>query len=286
MTPLGIAAIAGAILAVVAYVRRSARPRRVTFQFTMSLVSWALLWFAAASSFSRRGMVNLPDHMIGHVIVMFIVPMGLIGSASVRSLWWVLGVSQRRRLLRWWYVGRQWRLPTWVANPLVAAVVLNVVMVSAHVPRVFDAVMEHTWAMDWLMEPAFLISGLFFFHFLIPAVPRRIRTRLRAQLFMVLFTMLEMLIMAMAMSIFTKAAWYSVMIAGSGAMSGMNMPGAATSTAQAFHQQQLAAAILWICGDFCAVPCLVLITRRLVMREGSLFAALDRQSERMSGSSL
>ena len=41
-------------------------------------------------------------------------------------------------------------------------VVLNVVMVASHTPRVFDAAMEHPWAMDWLMEPAFLLSGLIF----------------------------------------------------------------------------------------------------------------------------
>lgn len=286
MAPLGVVAVLGVILAVVAQVRRPTRSRRVQLQFAVALVSWGLLWFATASSFARDGMANLPDHMIGHVIVMFLVPMGLVGSASARSLWWVIGTETRRRLLRWWYVRRPVHVPPSVGGPVAAALVLNAVMVSAHVPRVFDAVMEHTWAMEWLMEPAFLLSGLFFFHFLIPAPPRKVRARLRLQLFMVLLTMLEMLVMAMAMSIFTKAAWYSVMVAGSGAMAGMNMSGAAASTLQAFHQQQLAAAILWICGDFWAVPCLVLIMRRLVMREGSLFAALERQSSRLTGSSV
>jgi cytochrome c oxidase assembly factor CtaG len=43
------------------------------------------LWFATASRFAQDGMMNLPDHMIGHVIVMFFVPMGLNGSGSARS---------------------------------------------------------------------------------------------------------------------------------------------------------------------------------------------------------
>ena len=52
----------------------------------------------------------------------------------------------------------------------------------------------------------------------------------------------------------------------------------------AFHQQQLAAAILWICGDFWAVPILRRGDWRLVVREGSLFAVLERQSESLSRS--
>jgi hypothetical protein len=61
------------------------------------------------------------------------------------------------------------------------------------------------------------------------------------------------------------------------------MPGMATTVSAAFHQQQLAAAILWICGDFWAVPLLVMIARRVVSRDGSLLAALERQSSRLSG---
>ena len=286
MTPAGILAIIGVVVAIVAMLRRPSRSRRVLAQFVLSLLSWGALWFAAGSSFSREGMTSLPIHMISHVIVMFLVPMGLIGSATLRSSWWVLGVQSRRRILRWWYLTRTWHAPRWLIHPVTATIVLNVVMVSAHTPRTFDAIMSHSWAMDWIMEPAFLLSGLFFFHFLISAPPRKNRVALRLQLFMIIVTMFEMLVLAMAMSIFTKAAWYSVMkpIPGMAHMPGMGMH--ATTLAQAFQQQQLAAAILWVCGDFWAVPCLVLIIRRLVMRDGSVFAALERQSAKFSGSSV
>jgi cytochrome c oxidase assembly factor CtaG len=163
---------------------------------------------------------------------------------------------------------------------LSAALVLNVVMVASHTPRLFDYAMSHLWAMDWLMEPAFLLSGLFFFHFLVSSPPRHSRVALRLQLVMVVVTMFEMLILAMSMSIFTKTSWYDVMVPGHGMA---YMPGMATTVSAAFHQQQLAAAILWICGDFWAVPLLVMIARRVVSRDGSLLAALERQSSRLSG---
>ena len=229
-------------------------------------------------------MSSLPIHMVNHILIMFLVPMGLIGSGSARSTWWLLPTSARRRLLRWWYVERRVRVPGSLAHPLTATLTLNSVMVASHTPRVFDSIMEHAWAMDWIMEPAFLLSGLFFFHFLVSSPPRRNQVPIRYQLFMVIFTMLEMLILAMAMAIFTRSSWYSVMdpIPGMAGMPGMGMH--ATSLAQAFSEQQLAAAILWICGDFWAIPCLVVIVRRLVVRDGSVLGVLERQSRRFSDS--
>jgi cytochrome c oxidase assembly factor CtaG len=280
MAPLGVVAIVAAILSMLAYSRRPTKSSRVNVQFVVALASFGVLWFATASPFAREGMSSLPIHMISHVLVMFVVPMGVVGSSFIRSLWWIVDAPQRRRLLRWWYLGRRWRAPTWLFNPYSAALVLNVVMVSAHLSSVFDFVMARTWAMDWLMEPAFLLSGLFFFHFLIPSLPRVSHVRLRAQLAMVVVTMAEMVTLAMAMSIFTKASWYSVMTPHPGMTV---MPGMATSVAAAFSQQRLAAAILWICGDVWAIPCLVLIVRRVIARDGSLFAALERQSARLSG---
>ncbi|MFY9783507.1 MAG: cytochrome c oxidase assembly protein [Acidimicrobiales bacterium] len=286
MSPLGFLAILCAILSMLAYSRRPTKSFRVDAQFAISLLTWGVLWFATGSTFAREGMMSLPIHMICHILVMFIVPIGIVGSSFIRSLWWILDASSRRRLLRWWYLDRRWRAPKWLFHPLTAALVLNVVMVSAHVPVVFDFVMGRTWAMDWLMEPAFLFSGLFFFHFLIPSPPRVNHVKIRYQLTMVTLTFLEMLFLAMAMSIFTKTSWYSVMVPGHGmaAMPGMvDVPGMAKTAAAAFSQQRLAAGILWICGDFWALPVTILIVQRTIKREGSLFAALDRQSSRLSG---
>ena len=280
MAPLGVVAIVAAILSMLAYSRRPTKSFRVDVQFAISLLAFAVLWFATASPFAREGMSSLPIHMIGHVLVMFVVPMGVVGSGFLRSLWWILDAPARRRLLSWWYRGRSWRAPKWLFNPYVAALVLNGVMVTAHLSSVFDFVMARTWAMDWLMEPAFLLSGLFFFHVLIPSLPRVSRVPLRAQLVMVVATMAEMVILAMAMSIFTKSSWYSVMTPHPGMLA---MPGMATTPAAAFSQQRLAAAILWICGDVWAIPCLVLIVRRVIAKDGSIFAALERQSARLSG---
>ncbi len=287
MAPLGVVAIIGAALSIISFLRRPSRRQRTQLQFIVSIFSWTSLWFATASSFASSGMTNLTSHMIGHVIVMFLVPIGLILSGTARSWWWLLPVDSRRKVLRWWNVDRDVRVPKFFFNPISAALVLNAVMVTSHIPSVFDASMEHQWGMDYLLEPSFLLSGLFFFHFIVSSSPRKNKVGIRLQLFMVLSTMLEMLVMAMSLSIFSNSAWYAVMKPMAGMtnmnMAGMTMP--ATTLLEAFHQQQLAAGVLWVCGDFWAVPCLILIIRRLANRNGgSLFNALNRGSEKFTGS--
>jgi len=287
MAPLGVVAIIGAALSIISFLRRPSRRQRTQLQFIVSIFSWTSLWFATASSFANSGMTNLTSHMVGHVIVMFLVPIGLVLSGTARSWWWLLPVDSRRKVLRWWNVDRDVRVPKFLINPISAALVLNAVMVASHIPSVFDASMEHQWGMDYLLEPSFLLSGLFFFHFIVSSSPRKNKVGIRLQLFMVLSTMLEMLVMAMSLSIFSNSAWYAVMKPMAGMtnmnMAGMTMP--ATTLLEAFHQQQLAAGVLWVCGDFWAVPCLILIVRRLANRNGgSLFNALNRGSEKYTGS--
>jgi len=287
MAPLGLVAIIGAALSTISFLRRPSRRQRTQLQFIASIFSWTSLWFATASSFASSSMTNLTRHMVGHVIVMFLVPIGLVLSGTARSWWWLLPVDSRRKVLRWWNVDRDVRVPKFLFNPISAALVLNAVMVASHIPSVFDASMEHQWGMDYLLEPSFLLSGLFFFHFIVSSSPRKNKVGIRLQLFMVLSTMLEMLVMAMSLSIFSNSAWYAVMKPMAGMtnmnMAGMTMP--ATTLLEAFHQQQLAAGVLWVCGDFWAVPCLILIVRRLANRNGgSLFNALNRGSEKYTGS--
>jgi cytochrome c oxidase assembly factor CtaG len=280
VAPLGVIAIVGAVASIVAYSHRTARSVRVNSQFAVSLLSWGLLWFATASTFASEGMVSLPKHMIAHILVMFLVPIGLITSGALRSLWWLPRAPARRRLLSWWYLQRTWHAPKWLFNILVATVLLNVVMISSHLPSVFDYVMARDWMMQWLVEPAFLLSGLFFFHFIVPSPPRTTHVKLRYQFIALFVTLFEMLMLAMSMSIFTKSSWYSVMVMHPGMAA---MPGMATSAAVAFSQQREAAGILWICGDGWAIPCLILVLYRIIKRDGSLLGALERHSSRLSG---
>jgi hypothetical protein len=68
----------------------------------------------------------------------------------------------------------------------------------------------------------------------------------------------------MSMGILSSASWYPVY---------NHIPGV---TLPPFADQQIGAGILWVCGDFWAVPCMVHVIRRLIDTEGDLSSAVDR----------
>jgi hypothetical protein len=67
----------------------------------------------------------------------------------------------------------------------------------------------------------------------------------------------------MAMSIFTKAPWYSMNLAMDGPVA-------------ALRDQRVAAGILWICGDFWAIPALIYVGYRIYGKDGGVSASLER----------
>ena len=81
-------------------------------------------------------------------------------------------------------------------------------------------------------------------------------------------TNVVMWVLAMSMSILAAKSWYPVY---------NHMPGV---TLPPFADQQIGAAILWVCGDFWCFPAIVLVFRRLIAREGSVSAAVDRMLRR------
>ena len=263
MTPLVVVA---ALLAVAVATGALSRRRRGTWHrrhrlpVIVALASSIVLAVTVSGPVDKMAMTSLPRHMVAHVIVMFLVPMAFVWSGIGHQVEMAIPVTMRRAF------GRALRRVAWRGDMSLAAsvIVLNVVMVASHLPSVFNSVMAHPTLMNWVVEPTFLLSGWWFFGGLISAPYRRVRTRLSRQLLAVVVTMAEMLIMAMSMSIFTKSPWYQM----GDAMGPMNM---------SFASQQLAAAILWICGDFWGVPLIVVIFRRLIDRDGSLLAALDRR---------
>jgi cytochrome c oxidase assembly factor CtaG len=272
VTPIGVVALAVGVAYEIGLRRLATRQaperRRVTRKRSWAFYAGLAGLIAVVSGpLDRWAMTWLSIHMVLHVLEMFYLPPLLIIGAPWVPLSFALPVERRRRLLRFFY-----RSPSAVplrgiwsvlSNPLVAIVLFNGVMVVWHLPVVFDWASNRDWVMTWLMAPSFVIVGLLFWRIILPSHPWAPRGSTRIQIGAIVVTAFEMLVLAMAMSIFTKAPWYSMNVLMDGPVA-------------ALRDQRYAAGILWICGDFWAIPALVLVGYRLYGKEGGVSASLER----------
>jgi cytochrome c oxidase assembly factor CtaG len=242
--------------------RRATRRRSLVFY--AGLIGLVLV---SSGPLERWAMARLTIHMVLHVLEMFYLPPLLIIGAPWVPLLFAIPVDQRRRLLSWFY--RSPWTPAlrgiWatLSNPIVDIVLFNGVMVLWHVPVVFDWAANHGWVMDWLMGPSFVVVGLLFWRIILPSHPWGPKGSTRIQIGAIVATAFEMLVLAMSMSIFTSAPWYSMNVAMEGPVA-------------ALRDQRYAAGILWICGDFWAIPALIYVGHRIFGKDGGVSASLER----------
>jgi cytochrome c oxidase assembly factor CtaG len=207
-------------------------------------------------------------HMIEHIFLMFFAPMLIVAGAPWVPMMFVLPVGARRRLGRTvaFSPGFAWlrALSRFVRHPLTALLGFNAVMLFWHIPRFFTLAEENQNIHVWLMHGSFIVSGLLFWLQIIPSHPMKPTRSPVFQMGMILSTNAVMTFLAMSMSVLTSTSWYPTY---------SHIPGV---TLNPFSDQQLGAAILWVCGDFWALPALMVVIRRAVNLDGSLSASVDR----------
>ena len=256
-------------LAVRSSASRTRFRRRQSWFFYAGLVTLLLV---VASPFDYWSSRYFFVHMTEHIFLALAVPALIVAGAPWIPMMFALPVATRRRVGRFLYLSPRasgWRrVGRFIRSPWFAVISFNFVMLFWHIPAMFELAERNLAVHVWVMHASFVLTGILFWLQIIPSYPVKPVRSPVWQGAAVLGSNAIMTVLAMSMSFFTTTSWYS---------SYAHVPGVTLSP---FADQQIGAAILWVCGDFWALPALNIIVRRAIKVDGSFSAVLDRLTRR------
>jgi cytochrome c oxidase assembly factor CtaG len=273
--------IIGVVITVLAHERGLSRlrahsaPERVRRRRRRSLLFYsglAVLLAAVVSPIDYWSSDYFFVHMIEHVLIAFAAPVLIVAGAPWIPMMFALPVKTRRKVGRYFYLSDRARIfravGRFVRDPWVAVLSFNAAMLVWHVPRLFTLSENNQAVHIWLMHGSFIVTGVLFWLQIIPSYPMRPAKSAIWQAGVIITTDLTMTVLAISMSFLTAVSWYPTYAHLAGV------------TLSPFADQQIGAAILWVCGDFWALPALYVVLRRAIDQDGSLSSVFDRMTGR------
>jgi putative membrane protein len=208
-------------------------------------------------------------HMLQHLLLMFAAPSLLVAGAPWQPLADAVPTRTAAAVVKW---SRPLHAAVdFLLRPWVTVVAFNAVMLFWHIPAALDLAVNNPAVKIWLLHSSYLIVGILFWLLFIPSPPLRMRMPPEGQAIALVATNVIMWLLAMSMSFLTQTSWYSVY---------NHVPGV---TLPPFADQQIGAGILWVCGDFWAIPALIVAIRRVINADGSLGSAIDKMIGKQTG---
>ena len=273
--------IIGVVITVLAHERGLSRlrahsaPERVRRRRRRSLLFYsglAVLLVAVVSPIDYWSSHYFFVHMMEHVLIAFAAPVLIVAGAPWIPMMFALPVKTRRKVGRYFYLSVRARIfravGRFVRNPWVAVLSFNAAMLVWHVPRLFTFSEDNQAVHIWLMHGSFIVTGVLFWLQIIPSYPMRPAKSAIWQAGAIIATDVTMTVLAISMSFLTAVSWYPTYAHLAGV------------TLSPFADQQIGAAILWVCGDFWALPALYVVLRRAIDQDGSLSSVFDRMTGR------
>jgi len=250
---------------------KRSRPERTRQRRIRSLwfyAGLAVLLLAVDSPIDYWSDAYFTVHMVQHLLLMFAAPSLVVAGAPGQPLLAALPGRSGKAVTRSVLAGR-WARParaafTFLTGPVVAVAAFDLAMIVWHIPAAFDLAADNPAVHVWLEHGSFFATGVLFWLQFIPSPPFRSRMPLLGRAAALLATNVVMIFIAMSLSIFSTHSVYAPY---------QHVPGV---TLPAFADQQIGAAILWVCGDFWALPTMIVTIRKLLSDETGVGTALDR----------
>ena len=250
---------------------KRSRPERTRQRRIRSLwfyAGLAVLLLAVDSPIDYWSDAYFTVHMVQHLLLMFAAPSLVVAGAPGQPLLAALPGRSGKAVTRSVLAGR-WGRParaafTFLTGPVVAVAAFDLAMIVWHIPAAFDLAADNPAVHVWLEHGSFFATGVLFWLQFIPSPPFRSRMPLLGRAAALLATNVVMIFIAMSLSIFATHSVYAPY---------QHVPGV---TLPAFADQQIGAAVLWVCGDFWALPTMIVTIRKLLSDETGVGTALDR----------